>query len=180
MYFTPVIQPIKTTYRADGHHCGSKRDVSKLQYIILHATGGTDSRAWLSTTSPLSAPVSVHRLITKNGDVYGIVNDDVTAYHAGFAMVGPIGPDRNAQGQQKVNMNTVSLGIELENLNTGKDPYPTAQLQSLVNTLINWWSAYGYLPMLTHKQTDTRKVDPAGFPWTDFYKMLYTTLRTVV
>ena len=124
----------------------------------MHATGGTDSLEWL-TTHPLSA-VSSHLLIRKDGHVYRLVEDAGVAYHAGVSTWGRFG----TVGWPTVN--DVSLGIELENLNTGGDPYPTAQVLAAARAHYRWIQAYGFFPAVSHASiAPTRKVDPLGFNW---------------
>jgi N-acetyl-anhydromuramyl-L-alanine amidase AmpD len=66
----------------------------------------------------------------------------------------------------ELSVNWVSLGIELENLNTGNDPYPSGQVLAAARAVYRWWGAYGYMPTVSHAQiAPSRKTDPAGFPW---------------
>ncbi len=64
-----------------------------------------------------------------------------------------------------VNANSVCLGIELENLNDGRQDFPMAQMESAVRQVLSWWSEHSYLPILSHASLDTRKRDPVGFDW---------------
>lgn len=156
---------------ADAAHAGALARLG-YRFIVIHATGGTNSLDWLSTTSPATAPVSIHRLVAKDGTIYKIVPDDVTAYHAGPSHVGPLPGD----GQ---NVNNWSLGIELENRNDGRDLYPTAQLDSAAAQVVEWWGAYGLLPIVAHAWIDARKHDPAGLDWQDFYRRMWARLKAV-
>src|SRR5690349_9431690 len=85
-YFqTPPLQI--TDHPADAAHAGGLARLG-YRFIAIHATGGVDSLNWLSTTS--APPVSIHRLISKDGRIYKIVPDGTAAYHAGPAHVGPL------------------------------------------------------------------------------------------
>lgn len=149
-------------YPADKNHKGGPLINPRL--IVLHATAGTNSREWLAKTSSGERLASIHRLISKDGTIYKIVPDDLIAFHVGFSMLG-----------NDTNLNDNALGIELENLNSGTDPYPLAQLQSCAKQIVEWWGAYGYLPLLAHAQVDTRgKTDPRGFDWPLFYRLIDT------
>lgn len=151
---------------ADAAHTGPKRFGSP-QYIIIHATAGTDSLEWLRRAS--KPPVSIHRLIKKDGKNYKVVPDDHIAYHAGYSRVGV-----------KSNLND-QLSIELENLNNGKDLYPDTQVDMCAAQVLEWWSLYGLLPILSHAQVDTRgKTDPKGFPWPRFYGFLLRRLHSAL
>lgn len=150
---------------ADANHKGGTR--RGFRWIFLHATGGVDSRAWLSTTS--SPPVSCHRLIAKDGTIYKIVPDLEVAWTQGPADLGPI--PENGQ-----NANEWSLSIELENLNTGRDPYPYAQIKSCVDQVVEWKAVYGDLAVVAHAWCQSNKTDPRGFPWGQFFGMYYARL----
>jgi N-acetylmuramoyl-L-alanine amidase len=170
MLFPTTPLPI-VDHPADSIHCCG---LTRLGYrwIVIHATGGTNSLNWLSTTSPASNPVSIHRLIAKNGTIYKIVPDDDTAYHAGPARVGAL-PTRDQ------NINNWSLGIELENLNDGRDPYPAAQLDRAADQVVEWIGAYGFLPIVAHSWIQSNKHDPLGLDWADFYGRIWSRLRTI-
>jgi N-acetyl-anhydromuramyl-L-alanine amidase AmpD len=149
---------------ADSAHRGGSRNVPPA-LIVIHATAGTNSLAWLST-DPNSA-VSAHVLISKEGQVHRIVEDSGIAYHAGVSKWGRYG----TPGQPSIN--TVSLGVELENLNTGNDPYPEAQVIALARLVYRWIMHYGWLPQVSHQEiAPTRKTDPAGFPWARYRQIL--------
>jgi N-acetyl-anhydromuramyl-L-alanine amidase AmpD len=176
MYFpTPPLHIID--HPADGNHHGGKRS-RPLWAIILHSTVGDDSTDWLSTSSPLSNPVSVHRLIKRDGHILKIVSDDVIAFHAGFVKCGPYFP-----GSAAGNGND-TLGIELENSNGMKgrayQSYPEAQLLACARQVVEWWGAYGWLPLLYHRQVDTRKSDPVGFPEDTFQRILTNVVRSAL
>ena len=132
---------------------------------MLHATVGSfaSSLNWL-TVNPYSN-VSTHRLIDQDGTIYKICDDLTIANHVGYSRIGNKSPNPNA------------LGIEFVNSNSGHEPYEAAQILSGVNQVVEWWGMYGALPILSHWQIDTRgKTDPAGFPWDQFYRVLYVRL----
>src|SRR3569832_590174 len=125
------------------------------RFIVLHATGGTDSRDWLTRTS--DPPVSVHRLISREGVIYKILPDEAVAWHVGRSIMFPDGKGSHT------NLNNLALGIELENLNNGKQDYTAEQMDKTTRQILEWYGAYGYLPILSHASVDNRKTDPAGF-----------------
>lgn len=133
------------------HH--SPRHGAPILAIVVHATAGTDSRAWL-VRNPNA--VSAHALIDKAGRVYRMVADDRAAHHAGFSRLPLPGADRWGTNQ-------TTLGVELENRNDGRDPYPPAQLAALAWLIRDWRAQYGPLPLFRHGDIDTRgKTDPRG------------------
>ncbi len=142
---------------ADAQHKGGARHMSGVRFIIIHHTGGTNSLKWLTTDSPPSNPVSVHRLISRTGTLYKLVSDDEEAWHAGRGYVGPL--VGAAKGQ--TNLNRCSLGIELENLGNGQE-YPPEQIAMAVAQCVEWIGAYGPLMILGHSEVDGRKHDPRG------------------
>ncbi len=98
--------------------------------IVLHDTVGTDSRAWLSTTS--RPPVSIHVLIARDGTRYNIVNYQDVAWHVGNARAGY--------------WNSNCLGVEFESTNDkGRPvvPYTAAQYATGGHLLATWLYSYG-------------------------------------
>lgn len=156
---------------ADMNHKGGARRAYR--WIVLHATGGVDSTAWLSTTSPASNPVSVHRLIKKSGQIMKIVADDEVAWHAGPARVGRLPGDG-------FTINNDSLGIEIENMNDGHDPFPDAQVNAVVAQVLEWWGMYGAMAVVGHTWIQANKYDPAGWNWPQFYSRLFKRLKEVL
>lgn len=81
-----------------------------------------------------------------------------TTWHAG-----------RSTGPEGKGVNAYSVGIELENANTGKDPYPKAQLDALAHLLRELRSAIPSLVWLTtHREVclpPGRKTDPVGLDW---------------
>jgi N-acetyl-anhydromuramyl-L-alanine amidase AmpD len=149
---------------ADSNHRGGTRPLPP-RVVVMHATAGTNSLGWL-TTDPNSA-VSAHLLIAKNGTVYRLVEDAGVAYHAGVSTWAKYGKP------QLPSVNYVSLGIELENLNSGTDTYPNAQVLAAARAVYRWWGAYGYLPTVSHAEiAPGRKNDPLGFPWAQYHSYL--------
>lgn len=127
---------------------------------MIHATAGTNSRAWLKHNP---RGVSIHRLIEKDGTIVEMVPDALGANHVGGSRL--VLDGRTYTGKTTPNTNQITLGIELENLNDGRDPYPTAQLDAAVWQLQEWRARYGALPIFYHRQIDQHgKTDPAGLP----------------
>lgn len=107
--------------------------------IVVHATAGhfdSDIRT-LCDPAPRRRPdgkvhledrVSSHYLIGKTGQVVKLVEEDQEAWHAGISAW---------EGFPSLysSLNWRSIGIELENLNNGADPYPEPQRAALVNLL---------------------------------------------
>jgi N-acetyl-anhydromuramyl-L-alanine amidase AmpD len=144
----------------------SPRGQQKISMIVLHATAGTARSALAWLTNP-AARVSAHYLIDKSGHTYQLVRDENTAWHAGRA---------SWHGQTKIN--ELSLGVELENANDGRDPYPQEQIDALLQLTQEKVSQYNIAPDMITRHLDVavprgRKRDPAGFPWPEFISRLF-------
>lgn len=110
--------------------------------------------------------VSAHYLIDKLGGIYHLVHEQNLAWHAG-----------ESQWEGKPNVNAFSVGIELENANDGKDPYPTAQLEACVGLVSAICQDHGINAGGVTSHADIalpagRKTDPLSFPWSDFFGLL--------
>jgi hypothetical protein len=96
----------------------------RIDTVVIHSTAGPlqPSLDWLRNPA---SKASSHYVIAKDGRVFQLVREAAVAWHAGYSRM----PD----GREDVNM--FSLGIELENANDGRDPYPAAQVAALVAVL---------------------------------------------
>jgi len=135
----------------------SSREGTAITTIVLHATVGSfeSARSWLCSPS---SGVSSHYLISKDCQILQLVSDDLRAHHAGVSAW---------QGVRDVN--DFSIGIELENNNTGSDPYPATQLAALRWLVQQLLTEHHLTPdaIITHAQCalpNGRKSDPANFP----------------
>lgn len=138
----------------------------QIQMIVLHATVGAARSALAWLTNPASH-VSAHYLIDKSGHTYQLVPDEAIAWHAG-----------QASWHGETAINEISLGIELENANNGRDPYPAAQIDALLALARDKVAQYGIRPDMVARHLDValprgRKNDPAGFPWATFIGQLF-------
>lgn len=168
MYFyTPPLKIIDKP--ADTKHYSRGR--LSYEFIVLHDTEGTDSRNWLSTASV--PPVSIHRLIARDGTIYKIVPDEDTAYGCGYSYLG----GKNYYQS----LNERSLQIELENLGTkGPQDYPMPQLQSTALQIVEWYAKFGTLPILYHYMIDSNKRDPYHFPRQVLDTLIFAVLKAVL
>ncbi len=137
------------------------RRTKPISCFVLHATAGglQSSINWLCNPA---AQVSSHYVIGKSGTIYQLVPDSEVAWHAGVSAW---------RGQ--TNVNEFSIGCELENANTGRDPYPPAQLDALAQLCREKIAQYAIPPENVVRHLDVavprgRKSDPAGFDWAGF------------
>jgi len=144
----------------------SLRNGQSISMIVLHSTVGSARSALAWLTNP-AARVSAHYLIDKSGHIYQLVADEYCAWHAGRAIW---------HGQSAIN--EMSLGIELENANDGRDAYPPEQIDALRQLVQVKATQYRIAPDMITRHKDVavprgRKTDPAGFPWAEFIGLLF-------
>lgn len=143
----------------------SSRNGAAVQAIVIHATAGTNSLGWLIENPQ---QVSAHYLIRKDGHIYQLVHLDRAAHHCGFSKINIGG--KIYDKTTSPNPNQITVGIELENLNNGKDPYPAVQIAALRELLDYLRSLYPKAVLLFHRDIDTQgKTDPRGLDWPDIF-----------
>lgn len=133
-------------------------DIRTPDLVIIHHTAENSCEQALRTlTDPRgNRKVSAHYLICKDGTVYQLVDERYRAWQAGISRWGNIH-----------NVNSVSLGIELDN--NGQEPFPDKQIASLLVLLRSIKQRY-FIPtanFVGHADiAPTRKQDPnVYFPW---------------
>ena len=155
----------------------SPRHGHPITMLLLHATAGSyaSALAWLCNPLPNGNPdkrVSTNYLIRKDGHIDQLVDDGQAAWHAGVA-----------RWNGETAINDISLGVELENANDGRDPYPPAQYNALLNLASAKIAEY-HIPLdnvVRHLDVAIpkgRKTDPAGFPWDKFKADLLASIQT--
>ena len=148
-------------------------DIRRVRMIVLHSTAarGPGDFKYLQRGGEPGRRVSIHYYIDKAGTISQMVDDKDIAWQAGAStwkvdgkQVGP-------------SCNPVSIGIELENLNTGRDPYPPAQYSATLELVRYLASKYNVPRSQLVRHLDIapkRKTDPAGFPWERFVAEVYS------
>jgi len=128
-------------------------------FVILHYTEMPLDAARARLCDP-AAEVSAHWLISAEGAVEALVAEEMRAWHAGVSAWGP-----------HVNLNDVSIGIELVNLGPpgGSPPFPEPQMAALEELLAGIMGRWDVPPenILAHSDVaPDRKVDPGEkFDW---------------
>ncbi len=140
-----------------------------IDMIVIHATVGAfaPSVDWLRKRDRPNR-TSAHYVIAKDGGIVQLVAEADKAWHAG-----------HGRWNDRGGINTRSLGLELENANDGKDPYPKEQLEATL-----WLCARAcrkhpitLVNVVGHADVDPkRKTDPEGFPWKIFRAALFDAL----
>jgi N-acetylmuramoyl-L-alanine amidase len=124
--------------------------------IVLHHTQRYEDA--LATARYFQSPasqVSAHYIVDRDGSLVRCVPDDKRAWHAGISRF---------QGVD--NVNDFSIGIEIANRGDNIDPYPEAQMRTVVQ-LVAWLSRQYGIPadrVTRHRDVALpagRKSDPA-------------------
>ena len=131
-------------------------DARRPNIVVLHHTSNdTVDRALRTLTDP-AREVSAHYVIARNGSLFQLVDERHRAWHAGVSRWGAIS-----------DLNSVSIGIELDN--NGREPFPQAQIDALLELLAELKTRYSIPRANFVGHADVapeRKADPSRyFPW---------------
>ena len=145
-----------TKYKSPNYNL---RNNSKIQLIIIHYTALKDTLDAISYLCNKEKKVSSHYLISQNGTVYNLVKDKFRAWHAGHAF-----------WQEIIDINSVSIGIELDYNPRGKNnKYSLKMISSLKKLILKLQKKYKINKnnILAHSDiAPFRKKDPGkNFPW---------------
>jgi N-acetylmuramoyl-L-alanine amidase len=130
--------------------------VRRPNFVVIHHTAQNSCDQTLKTFTLPRTQVSAHYVICRDGTVYHMLNDLLRSHHAGVSKWG-----------NNADLNSSSIGIELDN--NGSEPFPDAQINSLLELLGRLKRAYN-IPVanfIGHADVAPgRKVDPSRFfPW---------------
>ena len=139
-------------------NCDDRPPGTVVDTIVLHSTVNPtleNTTDWFQQTK---SQVSSHFTVGKDGSIVQNVSTFNRAWHAGAS--------KDVEGRE--HLNNFSVGIEIVNLNDGKDPYTAAQVQ-VVHNLIGFLKHRFPLRYITSHEyiavPHGRKTDPLGFPW---------------
>ena len=131
-----------------------------IKFVIIHYTGMQSEIESIDRLKDKKCKVSCHYLINRKGHVIQMVKDKNVAWHAG-----------RSKWKKYVNLNNVSLGIELVNRGHqyGYQNFSTKQINSLIKLCKNLKKKYSIRKenFLGHSDiAPLRKIDPGEkFPW---------------
>lgn len=135
---------------------GNRRDGLRPELVVLHYTAMPDAEAALDRLCAPEHEVSAHYLIARDGRLYGLVEEDKRAWHAGAG-------DWRGRGD----VNSRSIGIELDNC--GNSPYAEPQISRLELLLSDILARWRIPPegVIAHSDfAPARKTDPGPrFDW---------------
>lgn len=131
-------------------------NLRKPNYVVIHHTAQNSVEQTLKTFTLPRTQVSSHYVISRNGEVYQMLNDYYRAWHGGAGKWG-----------NTSDLNSSSIGIELDN--NGFEPFPPAMINSLLDLLkiLKERHAIPSANFIGHSDiAPSRKVDPnPNFPW---------------
>lgn len=137
-------------------NCGPRREDALPDIIVLHYTAMPDwqrARDWLCNPD---AEVSAHYILSEQGDVVQMVEEDQRAWHAGAGSWGDIS-----------DVNSRSIGIEMNN--TGDAPFAAPLMDALEGLLPAIMERWAIPPERVIAHSDLapgRKIDPGlRFDW---------------
>lgn len=136
--------------------------------IVIHHTAGTNSlRICVDGVAGLPGPLC-HTHLSKAGLAtmvgYGRVNHAGTfAANAHRAVVNEEPQHPAPDAAELIDGNQHYYGIEIENLGTGRDPYPAVQYDAAVRWAAAICRAHGWTAnsVIGHKEGTRRKIDPS-------------------
>ncbi len=155
--FTPEKDKESDTLNYGEYAVGTTNfNLRKPNYVVIHHTAQDSVRQTLNTFTLPRAQVSAHYVISRDGEIYHMLNDYYRAWHGGVGMWGTT-----------TDLNSTSIGIELDN--NGFDTFTEAQIKSLLDVLKELKTKFNIPDKNFIGHSDIapgRKVDPnANFPW---------------
>ncbi|HEY4061296.1 MAG TPA: N-acetylmuramoyl-L-alanine amidase [Puia sp.] len=131
-------------------------NMRKPNFVIIHHTAQNSCPQTLQTFTLARTQVSAHYVVCRDGTIHHMLNDYLRAWQAGASRWGNV-----------TDINSISIGIELDN--DGFEPFPDAQITSLLHLLTRLKRSYN-IPtanFIGHGDiAPTRKDDPSSlFPW---------------
>lgn len=152
---TPVtVAPSLNIEFIQSPHYNQRPAGSKIWCIVVHATANSTLEGVIKWFQNPEAFVCAHYNIGKDGRIAQMALDEQRAWHAG-----------KSTWKGVADVNNYSIGIELVNLNNGKDPYPEAQYKVLVALCKMLMQKYGIQAedIVSHKAISlSGKIDPVG------------------
>lgn len=131
-------------------------DERRANYVILHYTSDDTAEQSLSTLANPVSRVSAHYLVSRDGQIYSLVDERSRAWHAGVSYWG---------GNRDVN--SAAIGIELDN--NGREPFADPLVNALLALLgdLKERLSIPAANFIGHSDiAPRRKIDPGrAFPW---------------
>jgi N-acetyl-anhydromuramyl-L-alanine amidase AmpD len=145
---------------------GVRPNGSNVNSVVVHATVIPSLEKTVYHFLNQGSQVSAHYVVGKDGTVVQMVDDTARAWHAGVSELA---------GTK--NVNDFSVGIEIVNLNDGKDRFTEAQYKAVASIVHHLRQQY-FIPdsrIVSHERVALpagRKNDPKGFSFAHLLKLL--------
>jgi len=135
---------------------GPRRDGLRPEFIVLHYTAMDTAEAALGRLCDPDPEVSAHYLICEKGRIFKLVDEKMRAWHAGAGT-----------WQGKTDLNSRSIGIELDNRGTHPFSEPQmAALEALLPAIMTRWDIPASGVIGHSDMAPGRKFDPGPrFDW---------------
>ena len=136
------------------------RSLRDIRFLIIHYTGMQSARVSMDRLKNPGSKVSCHYFISRNGNIYKMINDNQIAWHAG-----------KSKWKNVRNLNKCSIGIEIQNKGhfIYYQNFPKKQISSLIVLMKSLLKKYKIKKsnVLGHSDiAPLRKKDPGEkFPW---------------
>lgn len=153
-------------------NCDDRPPGTTISCIVLHSTVEPTTEGTIRIFLDPARKVSAHFVVGKDGRVVQMVPIEKRAWHAGASVL---------EGAQHVN--DFSVGIEMVNLNDGKDSYTAEQMEAVAG-LIRFIRSRYPVPdsrLVSHAQIALpagRKSDPLGFDFDKIRAMAHSENRS--
>jgi len=143
-----------------SHNFNNRNSGQGVDMLVIHYTGMQSEKAAIDKLCNANAGVSAHYIISEDGSVNRLVDEDKRAWHAGVAW-----------WRGALDINSRSIGIELVNPGHefGYRDFPDAQMQALIGLAVSILRRHNIPPRNVVGHSDvapTRKTDPGElFDW---------------
>lgn len=140
-------------------NCDARKD-GIIDILVLHYTDMLSARAAIDHLCSEASQVSAHYVVDEDGEIYGLVDEQMRAWHAG-----------ESYWREHSNINGRSIGIEIVNPghSNGYRRFPEAQMQSVIQLSLDIIARHGIPPRNVVGHSDVaflRKKDPGElFDW---------------
>ncbi|WP_460272190.1 N-acetylmuramoyl-L-alanine amidase [Celeribacter sp. ULVN23_4] len=135
---------------------GERRDGARPDLVVIHYTAMASAEEALARLCDPEFEVSAHYLISEQGQVFRLVEEEMRAWHAGAGQWGDV-----------TDVNSRSIGIELAN--PGTTPFSAAQMDAFEGLLADILTRHAIPPERVIGHSDMaplRKIDPGPrFDW---------------
>ena len=152
------LPPLSMPYSyAESPNCDERPAGAVINCIVLHSTVEPTTEGTMKIFFSPEKAVSAHFVVGRDGRVVQMVPVEKRAWHAGVSTLEGVGK-----------VNDFSVGIEMVNLNDGKDPYSPEQMEAVAGIIRLIRSRYDVpdARIVSHAQVALpagRKSDPVGF-----------------